>query len=251
MKLSDFALLSIAALCGAQDVPFEQSDGVASMPNLNETIDAFVDADFDYHVSPCIWTYELDSDVMDDSTIFAQVEEAFIQSANEAHEINDIRFEGVRIKNVIHEEVGDDEDEDDLSSEAELNFAQAIIAGILSPNVNGETPASSLRGKSKWSSRKFRFRGYTAVSYGCRLCGGGKKGKDDDAFMTSAAPVMTNDYYLTGEGRGVVMNWEKLFCKKLKKFKQMKHPNRCFIRMDFDHDESSNEEDFLADHAEN
>ena len=232
MKFSALALVfAPALLCGAQDVPSPPAEESTELVNETPPGAFLGGGDLDYHIVPALWNFEVDKDVIEDSSILALVEQAFITSANEAHDKNSIVFHAVRIKQVIHEEVGDDSDE-------ALQFYSSL-GKIISPAVegDGDTLETFLRGGLQGDEKKFRMRYRASSSVTCRLCPNDRRLASMSSIGADATPSLTNAFYASKEGRLLLADWQKGFCKKLDKMKVMQHPKRCFVQMDFDHED--------------
>lgn len=269
MKLSALALLSFAALSGAQQVTVSAAassieDTAAEMqgdPSLKE---------LGYHVFPGLYYFEVNNDVVDDSALLASVEEAFVQSANAVHDTNLVRFNGVRISDVVHQQVQNtkpdgteyvpptlsEESEEGIESaspedwmeedDLELSVANFMAepGRMLSDVANGLTWHRKKKAGKKVDPRqlaekKWRIQGNLKSSMGCNSC----SPEEGGAMMTATGSVspLTNGFYLTEAGSDMLIKWQHTFCNRLKLITQLQNPHRCFIRMDFDHEVSNQE----------
>lgn len=237
-----FCNLVFASFAGALLAPFGRtmaSEAFDAAPKEiagapKEEAGRFVASKLEAHQAPAVWTYELDEDVVETPELVAMIREAFILAANEAHDMTNFEFDKVFIKEVMHEPIdldyddammqGDTEDEGDLDDDDNEWTITSSFQSLV---------ASLGRSKKNRFKRKYRTKMTTAVSFGCRLCG--KNGKDDDSFMSSTIDAMDAEFYQSNNGVAVLKRWQKGFCGKLRRVKQLKKPSRCFIFFDLDH----------------
>lgn len=249
-------LLFSTTLCRAQESisATTKSEVVTNLLDPQED-DGLLSNKLEHHVFPVLWTFEIEQDLIaDDASILAEVEQAFILAANEVHDPNIIQFNNVRINEVIKEIIGEwdpspgeeNSGHSDLVEQDEHNSTNAIGWRYWSrPNPNSVGPAivplkyrMRLR-RRMWRKKRIWRAGYRSnVSVSCSLCV--QRHLADAAMMNPSLPLhLGNEYYMTNAGRAILIRWQHALCKRLKRIKHMSNPDRCFVRIDFDHEESN------------
>ena len=188
-------------------------------PVLEEDVVAV--SELEPHVAPTFWTFELDQDVNETPELVAEIQEAFVLSANDVHDTADIIFSSVQIKQILHEMV-------DLRAN-EMIISDAMEEGDNDAGEDNADASGMLRGGLKADVKKWRMRYRASSSVTCRLC-------PDDRLASMWSPeFLGSRFYNLEEQVDTLKRWEKDFCGKLKKIKSLKKPTRCFISVDFDH----------------
>lgn len=181
------------------------------------------------HKFPSIFFFEVRKNFADDAEIMAEVEEAFILSANEAHDTTKMYFESARIKKVRHEKI------EGLGEVMEDDPESPVV----SPSIREVAEPSDALEYRYYYGRQYRINYSNTIGVGCNFCT-----LDDDNYLGSS--FLDSGYYQTIEGSEVLQNWENLFCKRLASIKKLKKPTRCYIDVDFDHEETDDDdEDFV------
>lgn len=222
------------------------------------------------HVFPGIIYFETDNEVVEDSSLVALIEEAFVKAANAAHNTDELRYSGVHMKEIMHEYVENTKPDDNPYNFAELGVADSVLDGadehsgaemeleedpgltignlVAEPVRSLGVLAEGMLGRHKHHEKKppkeverivkWRWDATISSNIQCASCM-----PDVMASKSSSVPApMTEEFYLTDAGRNMIIKWQHFFCNRLKKIKHLDNPDRCFIRIDFDH-ETFNEEE--------
>ena len=225
---------------------------------VEEAMSEHVDATVPVHKFPALWTFELDDDYAETPELIAQMEEAFITSANEAHASADMKFYSAFIKSAVHEHLTDESDDKnrmlledeqgeyyyDGSDKGTMHAAAAAAAA----DPTGDETTRALRG-SMWNRPANRKNGstfrpnYTSLGgLGCNLCP-----NDDDATTMLAHPFeLGTAFYSLEQGQSIRSDWQRRFCRKLRKIPSLEKARRCFIYLDLNHEEPDDNLEALA-----
>jgi hypothetical protein len=255
-----FSTLVFASFAGAFLAPFGRAvASEASIPVPENEVEGLAVSDMGTHMAPAIWTFELDEDVIETPELVAEVQEAFVLAANEAHDITDFQFNTVDIKQVMHEKVdlgddammlGDTEEEGDEGADDKW-IGTRSLRGIVDTFVGARRSNRHFRpnNKKKKHTNLFKWRDLYSVNvhYGCKLCS-----NDDDALMSSPMNALTPQFYELEHGQVIMKRWQKAFCGKLRRIKMLRKPARCFIYLDLDHqDDPADEPNLFLPVSEN
>lgn len=203
------------------------------------------------HKFPALFTFELDADYAETPELIAQIEEAFILSANEVHQTADIKFISAFIKSAMHEHLSPDDDPKSMmmldgdgkeqgeyyGEDEEQMEGAAVVAAVTHDNAGLEEKRRFLR-KNRRPKNDFMWRPYynTLTSVGCNFC----LPEDDDATTATvlARPLEQGSaFYELKEGRDIQLAWQRKLCQKLRSIHPLQKARRCFIYFDVDHDE--------------
>lgn len=198
------------------------------------------------HKFTALWNFEVDNDFTETSELIAQIEEAFLLSANEVHNLTDIKFLSAFIKSSFHEHLSSEDDGTKrrtlLHNDGEVydyddqdNIEQPDDAA--NENTGHEKGTGFLRRPRK-PKDDFMWRpSYnTLTSVACSFC---LDAKDNATTGTLLANPFEqgSGFYQHGSGRDIQLVWQKKFCQKLRSIQPLRRAKRCFIYLDLDHEE--------------
>lgn len=197
-----------------------------------------VESSMTQHKFSAIWNFELDDDFTETPEILAQIEEAFILSGNEVHDVSEIRFNSAFIKSSMHEHVTEEEDKK----------KKMMMLDDANNTGDGKT---MLRFNMNWRNKNSRnnpnLRPYyiTLTDVSCKLCMPEYRYVATDA----AHPVGQGSgtaFYQSEQGQNIHAAWQRKFCQKLRTIPSLQKARRCFIYVDMKHEETADDSDASA-----
>jgi hypothetical protein len=243
-----FSALIFASFVGALLAPSGRAVAASEANPIppEEEVAASSVSEGEPHVVPVVWTFELDEDVVETPELVAEIQEAFILSANEAYSQTDLDFGTVDITMVMHEEIDSSEDDEmmlgdtdeDLEEEGDEDADdEGDVMGALRGIADGTLGRYRRRKRKKWTPPSYdQYRNsYVANTHiHCKFCGPGRMMSSTTG--TGITPTLFHDLDLDLQrGYAARKRWQKGFCGKLRRIKALKKPKRCFIFMDLDH----------------
>ena len=229
--------------------------------NVEEGMSKKVKSSLPLRKFPALWNFEVDDDFVETPELMAQLEQAFVLSANEVHNGADIRFVSSFIKSSIHESLAaetvsnkkkkrtmmrmldgqEDEDfeQEDYDEEDEAEDAAAANDYHTRGGNAGMLGKSVIRPSTKKFGPIFRPNYTNLNNVGCNLCS-----DDDDATATMLVNPLElgSAFYQLEDGREIRLAWQRKLCQKLRSIPELEKARRCFIYLDLDHEEPGDDD---------
>eukprot|EP00934_Nitzschia_sp_Nitz4_P002085 Nitzschia sp. Nitz4//scaffold16_size188269//123483//124199//NITZ4_001802-RA/size188269-processed-gene-0.61-mRNA-1//-1//CDS//3329538550//2085//frame0 len=206
--------------------------------------------DLPKHKFPAQYYFETKGTFTVTSELLAQVEQAFVESANDVHKTTDIEC--------ISDEIYLVEEVKKAAQYVRGEDGQVVRHDALDSKLVLPPPREEGSVRSRWVHPKYvedddlerRFSWFYVHTYSfthffCRFC----KDDDDYYYQSDADMILAALEKKGGKGK-VLKAWEKNFCARLKILGEFDGIKNCRITVDYDHDEPDSEDMALEDGRE-